>query len=109
MDIVHVDVRPESLHEYHGDSLIKKKIVIIYMFQCHSPILSCPHPLPQRPKDCSVHLCLFCRLAYRVANFLKLSPSLVNSLELNGAGSVKFGSSVLCAQEESILSLILSI
>ena len=26
-----------------------------------------PHlPLPQSPKDCSIHLCLFCYLAYRV-------------------------------------------
>ena len=40
--------------------------MIIYMFQCHCPISSHPHPLPQSPTDCSVHLCLFCRLAYRV-------------------------------------------
>jgi len=40
--------------------------VIIYMFQCHSPISSHPCPLPQSPKDCSIHLCLFCCLAYRV-------------------------------------------
>ena len=25
-----------------------------------------PHPLPQSPKDCSRHLCLFCCQAYRV-------------------------------------------
>ena len=37
--------------------------VILYMFQCHSPKLS-PLPLPQSPKDCSIHLCLFCYLAY---------------------------------------------
>ena len=40
--------------------------LIIYMFQCHSPISSHPCPLPQSPKDCSIHLCLFCCLAYRV-------------------------------------------
>ena len=36
------------------------------MFQCHSPKSShpLPLPLPQSPKDCSVHLCLFCCLAY---------------------------------------------
>ena len=36
------------------------------MFQCHSP--KSPHPLslPQNPKYCSMHLCLFCCLAYRV-------------------------------------------
>ena len=38
----------------------------IYMFQCHSPISSCPRPLPQSPKDCSIHLCLSCCLTYRV-------------------------------------------
>ena len=40
--------------------------MIIYMFQCHSPKPSHPHPLPQSPKDCSIHLCLFCHLTYRV-------------------------------------------
>ena len=40
--------------------------VIRYMFQCHSPKSSHPRPLPQSPKDCSIHLCLFCCLAYRV-------------------------------------------
>ena len=39
---------------------------ILYMFQCHSPKSSHPLPLPQSPKDCSIHLCLFCCLAYRV-------------------------------------------
>ena len=34
--------------------------MIIYMFQWHSPISSCPCPLLQSPKDCSIHLCLFC-------------------------------------------------
>ena len=40
--------------------------MILYMFQCHSPKSSHPLPLPQSPKDCSIHLCLFCYLAYRV-------------------------------------------
>ena len=39
--------------------------MILYMFQCHSPKSSHPLPLPQSPKDCSIHLCLFCCLAYR--------------------------------------------
>ena len=38
--------------------------MILYMFQCHSPKSS--HPLPQSPKDCSIHQCLFCCLIYRV-------------------------------------------
>ena len=40
--------------------------MILYMFQCHSPKSSHPLPLPQSPKDCSIHLCLFCYLVYRV-------------------------------------------
>ena len=40
--------------------------MIIYMFQCHSPKSSHRRPLPQSPKDCSIHLCLFCCLTYRV-------------------------------------------
>ena len=47
--------------------------MILYMFQCHSPKSSHHRPLPQSPKDCSIHLCLFCCLTYRViiAIFLK--------------------------------------
>ena len=41
-------------------------LYILYMFQCHSPKSSHPLLLPQSPKDYSIHLCLFCCLAYRV-------------------------------------------
>ena len=53
---------------YHASNLDWRFVshMIIYMFQCHSPILSHPCPLPQSPKDCSIHLYLFCCLAYRV-------------------------------------------
>ena len=52
------------LHQtWTGDSF---HTMILYMFQCHSPRSSHPLPLPQSPKDCSIHLCLFCCLAYRV-------------------------------------------
>ena len=40
--------------------------MIFYMFQCHSPKSTHPLPLPQSPKDCSIHQCLFCCLEYRV-------------------------------------------
>ena len=40
--------------------------MILYKFQHHSPKSSHPRPLPQSPKDYSIHLCLFCCLAYRV-------------------------------------------
>ena len=45
-----------------GDSFY----MILYVFQCHSPKSSHPLPLPQSPKDCSIHQCLFCCLIYRV-------------------------------------------
>ena len=40
--------------------------MILYMSQCHSPKSSHPLPLPQSPKDCSIHQCLFCCLIHRV-------------------------------------------
>ena len=40
--------------------------MIIHMFQCYSLKLSHPHLIPQSPKDCSLYLCLFCCLTYRV-------------------------------------------
>ena len=53
---------------YHASNLdwwfISHKI--IYMFQWHSRKSSHPRPLPQSPKDCSTHLCLFCCPIYRV-------------------------------------------
>ena len=53
---------------YHVLNLDWRSILhmIIYKFQCHSPKPSHPRPLPQSPKDCSIHLCLFCCLTYRV-------------------------------------------
>ena len=40
--------------------------VIINMFQCYSFKSPHPHLLPQSPKVCSLHLCLFCCITYRV-------------------------------------------
>ena len=40
--------------------------MVIYTFQCYSLKSSHPHLLPQSPKVCSIHLCLFCCLTYRV-------------------------------------------
>ena len=53
--------------------------MILYMFQCHSPKSSHPLPFPQSPKDCSIHLCLFCCLAYRVIVTIFLN-SIYNAL-----------------------------
>ena len=41
--------------------------MVIYMFQCYSLKSSHPCLLPQSPKDCSIHLCLFCCLTYRLS------------------------------------------
>ena len=51
---------------YHALNLDWRFIshMIIHMFQCHSFRSSHPHPLPQSPKDCSIHVCLFCCLTY---------------------------------------------
>ena len=53
---------------YHASNLDWRLIsyMILYIFQCHSPKSSHPLPLPQSPKDCSIHQCLFCCLVYRV-------------------------------------------
>ena len=37
--------------------------MMIYMFQCYSFQPYHPSLLPQSPKDCSLHLCLFCCIA----------------------------------------------
>ena len=39
---------------------------VIYIFQCYSLKSSHPRLLPQSPKVCTLYLCLFCCLAYRV-------------------------------------------
>ena len=59
---------PAPSIQYHASNLDWQFIsyMILYMFQCHSPKSSHPLPLPQSPKACSIHLCLFCCLAYRV-------------------------------------------
>ena len=55
-------------HLSHASNLVWWSVshLIIYLFQCYS--LSSSHPclLPQSPKVCSIHLCLFFCLAYRV-------------------------------------------
>ena len=45
----------------HASSLDWRSVshMVIYMFQCYSLKSSHPRLLPQRPKVCSLHLCLF--------------------------------------------------
>jgi len=53
---------------FHASSLNWWSVphMVIYIFQCSSPKSSHPRLLPQSPKVCSLHLCLFCYLAYKV-------------------------------------------
>ena len=48
--------------------------MVIYNFQCCSLISMHPRLLPQSPKVWSLHLCLFCCLAYRVIITIFLNP-----------------------------------
>ena len=59
---------PAPSIQYHASNLDWRFVsyMILYMFHCHSPKSSHPLPLPKSPKDWSIHLCLFCCLAYRV-------------------------------------------
>ena len=64
--------------------------MVIYMFQCYSFESSHPRLLPQNPKVCSLHLCLFCYLTYRV--IIQLSsvtlscPTLCHSMNRSTPG-----------------------
>ena len=51
--------------------------LVTYMFQCNSLKSSHPHLLPQSPKVCSLHLCLFCCLIYRVIITIFLSSAFI--------------------------------
>ena len=53
---------------FHASNLHRSSIshMVIYRFQCYSHKSSHPRLLPESPKVCSLHLCLFCCLTYRV-------------------------------------------
>ena len=59
---------PAPSIQYHASNLDWWLVpcMILYVFQCHSPKSSHPLPLPQSPKDCSIHQCLFCCFVHRV-------------------------------------------
>ena len=72
----HLSAQAPSI-QYHASNLDWRFVsyMISYMFQCHSPKSSHPLPLPQSPKDCSIHLCFFCCLTYRVIIIIILNSS----------------------------------
>ena len=53
------------------------------MFQCCSPETSHPRLLPQSPKDCSIHLCLFFCFAYRVIININFPLLFKNSVQFS--------------------------
>ena len=54
--------------------------MILYTFQCHSPKSSHPLPLPQSPKDGSIHLCLFKDLFSHISGVLKWNSQTTNGI-----------------------------
>ena len=59
-------IRPEHLSHASNLGWWSVSPLIIYMFRCCSLETSHRRLLPQSPKVCSVHLCLFFCFAYRV-------------------------------------------
>ena len=59
---------PAPSIQHHASNLDWRFIsyMILHMFQYHSPKSCHSFTLPQSPKACSIHLCLFCCLTYRV-------------------------------------------
>ena len=59
---------PAPSIQYHASNLDWRffSYMILYLCQCYSPKSSHSLPLPQSPKACCIHLCLFCCLAYGV-------------------------------------------
>ena len=69
---------PEHLVSCIKSGLATRFIYDIIHVSMPSPKSSHPLPLPQSPKDCSIHQCLFCCLVYRVIvtiflNFFNIS------------------------------------
>ena len=71
--------------------------LIVYLFQCSSLRTSHPRLLPQSPKVCSVHLCLFFCFAYRVIILCCLCRDSTGlfDLVLTRFPNVSFGYSVM--------------
>ena len=66
--------------------------MVIYMFQCYPLKSSHPCLLPQSPKVCSLYLCLFCHLAYRIESIWIVFTIFLNSTYMR---SVQFSRSVV--------------
>ena len=76
--------------------------MVIYMFQCCFLKSSHPCLLPESPKVCSLHLCLFCCLTYRVIVTIFLNSICVNILYW----CFSFWLTLLCIIGSSFIHLI---
>ena len=81
--VILVNTRPEHLS--HASNLGWRSVshLIIYMFQCYSLRSSHPRLLPQSPKVCSIHLCLFFCPAYRVIVTVCLNSIYIHSVQFS--------------------------
>ena len=77
--------------------------LIVYLFQCYSLRTSHPHILPQSPKLCSVHLCLFFCFAYRVIITIFLNSIVCVSILY---WSLSFWFTSLCIMGSNFIHLI---
>ena len=91
--------RPEHLSHASTLGWWSVSPLIVYLFQCCSLRTSHPHLLPQSPKVCSVHLCLFFCFAYRV-----IVTIFLNSIYM--CWSLSFWLTSLCIMGSSFIHLI---
>ena len=89
---------------YHASNLAWRFIshMIIYMFQCHC-LKSChPRPLPQSPKDCSIHIYIYthmCMYVYIMGYYSIIKRNKIGSfyyIFLSFVGSSHYHSHVSC-------------
>ena len=83
---------PSPSIQYHALNLDWRFVsyMTLYMSQCHSPKSSHSLPLPQSPKDCSIYLCLFCCLTYKVIITIFLNSIYMHSVQLSSVQSLKY-------------------
>ena len=75
---------PAPSIQHHATNLVWRLVsyMILHMFQCHSPKSPHPLPLPQSPKDWSIHQCLFCCLIHRVFITIFLNSIFIFLIEI---------------------------
>ena len=82
---LHPSGSSQCISPEHPVSCIEPALVICFTYdnihvQCYS-LKSSHHRLPpQSPKDCSIYLCLFCCLAYKVIITIFINPIYMRSI-----------------------------